>query len=72
MLQEIAKGYIQREKKLKKNIHIEEKVARFKGKLKVDKKSITVEVFSNDSNLQDKEIFIKLSNEVADNVYGML
>ena len=59
MLQTLTKGYITKSKKLRKNKSITEKIAQYQGELTINKKKIVVEVYTDEDNLKDKQIFIK-------------
>lgn len=72
MLQTLTKGYITKSKKLRKNKSITEKIAQYQGELTINKKKIVVEVYTDEDNLKDKQIFIKISKAVTDDIYGVL
>ena len=72
MLQTITSGYIKKDKKLNNNANITQEIAKYKGKLKVNNKEIVVELYSKDKNFTDKELFIKISKETTDKIYGIL
>ena len=65
MQQQIARGYIKRAKTNVNKDSITNRFVAYKGKLNIDKKDIIVEVYSEDDNLKDKEIFVKLSIDVG-------
>ena len=65
MQQQIARGYIKRAKTIVNKESITNRFVAYKGKLNIDKKDIIVEVYSEDDNLKDKEIFVKLSIDVG-------
>tara|TARA_R100000781_G_C4041418_1_gene114121 strand:+ start:376 stop:588 length:213 start_codon:yes stop_codon:yes gene_type:complete len=64
MQQQIARGYIKKAKTIKHKDSITNRFVAYKGQLQVDKKDVIVEVYSEDDNLKDDEIFIKLSVEI--------
>ena len=68
MLQSIAKGYIEKEANLPKNRSLTQRVAEFKGILKIGKKDVLVEVFT-DSDTKER-LFVRLSREVSNDLYG--
>ena len=73
MLQELAKGYIKKSKKLQDNRNVTNLIAQYKGNLKLKNKELVVEVYGSNQELNDKQIFIKISKEVSDKeIYGML
>ena len=72
MLQEIAKGYIKKQKKLRNHEYIKQEVAQYEGNLKIGDKQIVVEVFTKDVKLEDGEIFVKLSTKIRDSLYGAI
>ena len=72
MLQTITSGYIKKDKKLNNKANITQEIAKYKGKLKVNNKEIVVELYSKDKNFTDKELFIKISKETTDKIYGIL
>jgi predicted Mrr-cat superfamily restriction endonuclease len=72
MQQILATGYIKKTKKLKDNKHLMQKLIQYEGKLKIQNKEIVIQIFSEDENLKQKEIYVKLSHNIADNIYGML
>ncbi len=73
MLQEIAKGYIKKSKKLQHNRNLTDLVAQYKGNLKINNKELVVEVYGSNEELNDKQIFIKISKELPDkDIYGIL
>jgi hypothetical protein len=73
MLQELAKGYIKKSKKLQDNNNVTNLVAQYKGNLKLNNKELVVEVYGSNQELNDKQIFIKISKEISDKeIYGML
>jgi hypothetical protein len=64
MQQQIARGYIKKAKTITHKDSITNRFVAYKGHLNVDKKDIIVEVYSEDENLKDEEIFVKLSVEI--------
>ena len=73
MLQELAKGHIKKNRQLKTNRSITQKVAQYEGELSMGNKKIYIQVYGTNKDLVDKEIFVKISKEISDKeIYGML
>lgn len=64
MLQSIAKGYIDKNKRLNKHPKIDQQISTFTGEIKIGEKPIIVEIYtdgSTDGREFGDKIFIKLS-----------
>ena len=61
MKQAIARGYIKKVKAIKDNKSVSQRFAAYTGELQLDGQDITVEVFTDNENFKNKELFIKLS-----------
>ena len=64
MLQSIAKGYIDKNKRLTKHPKIDQQISTFTGAIKIGEKPIIVEIYtdgSTDGREFGDKIFIKLS-----------
>ena len=57
----IASGYLKKTKDILNSESITNKFAGYEGELKVDKKKILVQVYSDSENFKNKEIFVRLS-----------
>ena len=57
----IASGYLKKTKDILNSESITNKFAGFEGELKVDKKKILVQVYSDSENFKNKVIFVRLS-----------
>ena len=57
----IASGYLKKTKDILNSESITNKLAVYEGELKVDKKKILVQVYSDSENFKNKVIFVRLS-----------
>ena len=64
MQQQIARGYIKKTKTIEHKDSVTNRFVAYKGELEIDNKDIIVEVYSEDENLKEEEIFVKLSVEL--------
>ena len=72
MKQAIARGYIKKVKAIKDNKSVSQRFAAYTGELQLDGQDITVEVFTDNENFKNKELFIKLSIDDGINISNML
>ena len=63
MKQSIARGYIKKTKDITNHKSITNNTAAYKGTLKIGKENIIVEVYSDEENFKNQEIFVKLSTD---------
>ena len=56
----IASGYIQKTKDIEHKESVTNRFAGYEGEVKLDKKNITVQVYSDSNNFKTKEIFVRL------------
>ena len=57
----IGSGYIKKNKDITHAESITNRFAGYEGELTVDKKQILVQVYSDNENFKNKEIFVRLS-----------
>ena len=70
MKQSFAKGYIKKSKTINHKDSITNRFVAYEGTLKIKDKDVIVEVYSENKNLKDEEIFVKLS--IDNNVFRSL
>ena len=67
MKQSFARGYIKKSKTIKHKDSKSNRFVAYSGVLKVKDKDVIIDVYSEDENLKDEEIYVKLS--VDNNVF---
>tara|TARA_R100001443_G_scaffold103928_1_gene112418 strand:- start:759 stop:977 length:219 start_codon:yes stop_codon:yes gene_type:complete len=68
----LARGYIKKSKDITNNKSVTNRFAAYTGELRFDSKNILVEVFTDNENFKNKELFVKLSVDTGVNIENML
>jgi len=68
----LARGYIKKSKDIAKNESVTNRFAAYEGELRFDNKNILVEVFTDNENFKNKELFVKLSVDTGLSIENML
>jgi len=68
----LARGYIKKVKSIKDNKSITNRFAAYEGNVRLDKKDILVEVFTDNENFKSDEVFVKLSVDTGVDISSML
>mgnify|MGYP003132352281 CR=1 FL=1 len=64
----IASGYIKKSKDITHKESITNRFAGYEGELKIDKKKVLVQVYSDNENFKNKEVFVRLSVDTGLNL----
>lgn len=68
----LARGYIKKAKDIINSDSVTNRFAAYEGELQLDKKNILVEVFTDNENFKNNELFVKLSVDTGVDISKMI